>query len=171
MAERRLRKIHCRGAMHISNRTKRGLASWPAIDKPLNAFPQRQHVGCGKLSKEIVWMLAIDQRRAMVGFARLEELWKASVGRGERLRGEHLAKQNASTAKPVFFHEHCCIHGFQFADATRDTFAIKGEEQVGMDHQGPRSSILHPCPVWCGKRRPGGAGGKLGRERLFGSRW
>src|SRR4051794_2605302 len=98
MAKWRLRKIHCRGAMHISNRAKGGFARWPAIHKPLNVFSKREHVSCGKLAKEVVRMLAIHQRRAMVGLARLEELRKASVGRGERLRGEHLAKQNASTA-------------------------------------------------------------------------
>ena len=76
MAQRRLRILRRRLAVHVGHRPERRLRRRTSIKQPGHLLADRQRVQRGQFGKNIVRMLVIDQRLSMISFARLKELGK-----------------------------------------------------------------------------------------------
>jgi hypothetical protein len=97
-----------------------------------------------KLGKYVVRMLMVDERLTMIGFARLEELGKSWMRRGQRLGRKHFAKQNAAAAKVVLLHQHQPVHRLDFALAARAALLVVIHKHDAVCHQIPGADRLHP---------------------------
>src|SRR5947209_12381073 len=101
--------------MNVGDRSKRWLRSRPTIEFPREFLAERQHEQQREFPKHIVRMLMVDQRRAVVGLAGLEEFRKARMWRGQRFGGQHLAEQNRARTELVLFHQHPPVDGLSLA--------------------------------------------------------
>ena len=69
--------------MHIGHRPERRLAGGSDVDESADFVAVKfAHVGGAEFAEDVVGMLAIDQRETVIGFAGLQQLGEAAMGRG-----------------------------------------------------------------------------------------
>src|SRR5207244_13231004 len=92
MGDRGERIVGGGGPVRNGGRSHRRLANRSEIDGETQIPAHRPLVQRGELHEQVVWVLAIVQRRSPVGLARLEEQGIASSSDGPRLGTEHAAE-------------------------------------------------------------------------------
>ena len=76
-------KLGGRGAMDVGDRPQGWLGGGPSVKQPRNFLANGCGVECRELGKNIVRVLMIHERLAVVGLAGLEQFRKAGMGRGQ----------------------------------------------------------------------------------------
>src|SRR5215469_18759053 len=96
MAERRSWILRSRFAMQVCHWAKCGFGGRAAVEKPRNFLANRNRIQHGQLCENIMGMLMVNEREAMISLPGLEQLWESRMRRGQRLGGKHFAKQQGS---------------------------------------------------------------------------
>src|SRR2546429_9133805 len=91
----------------------------------------------GELHEQVVWVLAIVQRRSPVGLARLEEQGIASSSDGPRLGTEHAAELEPAAAHRAACSGHRPINEAQLIAAAWASLPVVLSKAFPMRHQGP----------------------------------
>src|SRR5438105_12561812 len=115
MSQRGGFKFAGRLAMQEGDRAECRLARRTSVEHPSELLRNRQTVKRGQLSKDIVRMLAIEQRQSFIRFPSLKQLGKSAMRRGERFGGKHFAKLQIARAQRTLLHQHQPVGGFRLA--------------------------------------------------------
>src|SRR5215213_1092151 len=128
--------------MHECTWAKRGLARIATVHKPARAFADGHRVVRAQFHEEIVRMLAIDQRFALVRLTCLEEQGRAAGWKRKWLSAEHAAQLEGSRTRAPYRRRHEPVCRFKLRHASWPTLAIDARYEVVMKHQQPLAGLL-----------------------------
>ena len=137
MAERRLRILRRRLAMHVGHRAQRGLGRRASIEQPGNFLADRQRVQRRQLGKNVVRMLVIDQRLPMISFARSERARESRDAAKSATPPKTSAGKEVCPTQPMLLHEHKVIRRLRLALAAWPTLLVVGNKHGVVKHQLP----------------------------------
>src|ERR1051325_11329448 len=110
--------------MHESIWSERGFAGVAGVDKPARAVANRHGVVRAELHKQIVRVLSIDERLALVTFTRLKKQRRAARGKREGLSAEHGAELECARTGAADGGRHKPVFRLEFRDAAWATLAV-----------------------------------------------
>ena len=140
--------------MDVRHWSERGLAGSGSVEQPSDILSERMIVVDSEFGKDVVGMLMIDQRVAVVRFAGLKEFGKTRMGRSQGLGRKHFTKQERAAGSIVLLHEHQPIDGLGFARAPRPALLVVIEKDDAVCHKVPGAEGSHPCMRFRRSRLP-----------------
>src|SRR6185436_18784292 len=120
--------------MHESNRAERGFAGITKVCKPGGSVTNRHRVGSGQLHEEIVRMLRVNTRPALVGFSGLKQEWRTSRRKSKRLQAKHTAQLECARTHLPKRHWHKPVCGLKLGYSTWSTLGIDAHDSVDVKH-------------------------------------
>jgi hypothetical protein len=157
MGDRRQRIISRGRPVRESHRAQRRLADRGEVEREPEIASHRAFIEYRELHEEIVGVLAIMQRRALVGLPRLHQQWVAPAADGPRLGAEHRPQLELTAAQRPACSRHSPIDDPQLVAASRASLPVVLKKSLPVQHEGPTPEHVVGGVHRGGVGQPGGA--------------